>query len=63
MDVNPDLSKAQSCRVWKLIEENKEIFSDVPTTTHLLEHDIKLTSEEPVYSKPLQTTVQFGGTS
>ena len=50
--VNPDLSKAQSRRVWKLIEEYKEIFSDVPTTTHLLEHDIKLTSEEPVYSKP-----------
>jgi len=36
----------------KLIEEYKEIFSDVPTTTHLLKHDIKLTSEEPVYSKP-----------
>jgi len=52
VDVNPDLSKAQSRRVWKLIEEYKEIFSDVPTTTHLLEHDIKLTSEEPVYSKP-----------
>jgi len=52
VDVNPDLSKAQSRRVWKLIEEYKEIFSDVPTTTHLLEHDIKLTSEEPVYRKP-----------
>jgi len=52
VDVSPDLSKAQSRRVWKLIEEYKEIFSDVPTTTHLLEHDIKLTSEEPVYSKP-----------
>ena len=52
VDVNPDLSKAQSRRVWKLIEEYKEIFSDVLTTTHLLEHDIKLTSEEPVYSKP-----------
>jgi len=42
------LSKAQSRRVWKLIEEYKEIFSDVPKTTHLLEHDIKLTSKEPV---------------
>jgi len=52
VDVNPDLSKAQSRRVWKLIEEYKEIFSDVLTTTHLLEHDIKLTLEEPVYSKP-----------
>jgi len=51
VDVNRDLSKAQSRMVWKLIEEYKEIFSDVPTTTHLLEHDIKLTSEEPVYSK------------
>jgi len=52
VDVNPDLSTAQSRRVWKLIEEYKEIFSDVPTTTHLLEHDIKLTSKKPVYSKP-----------
>ena len=32
VDVNPDLSKAQSRRVWKLIEEYKEIFSDVPGT-------------------------------
>ena len=52
VDVNPELSRDQSCRVWRLIEEYKDIFSDVPTTTHILEHDIKLTSEEPVYSRP-----------
>jgi len=52
VDVNSDLNKEESRGVWKLIEEYTEIFSDVPTTTHLLEHDIKLTSEEPVYSKP-----------
>ena len=51
VDVNPELSRDQSCRVWRLIEEYKDIFSDVPTTTHILEHDSKLTSEEPVYSK------------
>ena len=52
VDVNPELSQDQSRRVWKLIEEYKDIFSDVPTTTHILEHDIKLTSEEPVCGKP-----------
>jgi len=52
VNVNPELSPEQSRQVWKLTEEFSEIFSDVPTTTHILKHDIKLTSDEPVYSKP-----------
>jgi len=30
----------------------KELFSDVRTTTHILKHEIKLTSSEAVCSKP-----------
>jgi len=52
VNVNPELSPEQSQQIWKLIEEFSEIFSDVPTTAHILKHDIKLTSDEPVYSKP-----------
>jgi len=52
VNINPELSPEQSRQVWNLVEEYKKIFSDVPTTTHILKHDIKLTSQEPVYSKP-----------
>ena len=52
VNVNPELQPDQSRRLWELIREYGDVFSDVPTTTHLLEHEIKLTSREPVYSKP-----------
>jgi len=29
-----------------------EIFSDVPTVTHLIEHKVELTENEPVKQKP-----------
>jgi len=52
VNINPELTPKQSRQVWNLVEEYKDIFSDVPTTTHILKHDIKLTSQEPVYCKP-----------
>ena len=42
-----------------MIEECSDIFSDVPTTTKLLRHQIKLTSEEPVYCKPYKLPLQL----
>uniref|UniRef100_A0A1S4LLW8 Uncharacterized protein n=2 Tax=Ixodes scapularis TaxID=6945 RepID=A0A1S4LLW8_IXOSC len=34
--------------VWKLIEQCKSIFSDLPGWTNLITCDLKLTTEEPV---------------
>jgi len=48
VNINLELSPEQSRQVWNLVEVYKDIFS----TTHILKHDIKLTSQEPVYSKP-----------
>ena len=52
VNVNPELHPDQRRRLWELICEYGDVFYDVPTTTQLLEHEIKLTSKEPVYSKP-----------
>jgi len=37
-----ELSPEQSRKVWSLTEEFQDIFSDVPTTRHELEHNINL---------------------
>ena len=34
------------------MSEYREIFSDVPTVTHLIEHKVELTEKEPVKHKP-----------
>ena len=52
VNINPKLRPDQSLHLWELICEFGDVFSDVPTTTQLLEHEIKLTSKEPAYSKP-----------
>jgi len=57
--INPGLTDEQQGKMWDLIQEYAEIFSDVPTTTHLLKHKIKLTSTEPVYCKPYKLPVQM----
>ena len=59
VDVNPELNAEQKRQVWELIEEYDDIFSDVPTTTTLLKHQIKLTSDEPVYCKPYKLPLQL----
>jgi len=41
--VNPDLTTEQLTEVKQLLSEYREIFSDVPTVTHLLEHKVELT--------------------
>jgi len=52
VDVNAELNKEQKRRVWCLIEKYGDIFSDVPTSTKLLKHQINLTSDEPIFCKP-----------
>ena len=50
--VNPQLSAEQRNQVKDLLIEYKEVFSDVPMVTHLIEHKVELTESEPVKRKP-----------
>jgi len=50
--VNPDLTTEQLTEVKLLLSEYREIFSDVPTVTHLIEHKVELTENESVKNTP-----------
>jgi hypothetical protein len=56
--INPELSDEQKKTLWNPVEYG-DIFSDVPTTTHLMEHKIDLTSNEPIRSKPYKIPVHL----
>ena len=51
VSVNGASSDSQKADVYVLLEEFSDIFSDLPGTTHLGEHKISVTTEEPVRSK------------
>ena len=53
--INQALTVEQQEQVKKLLMEVKEIFSDVPKVTHLIEHKVELTEKEPVKQKPYPT--------
>src|SRR6218665_1062487 len=53
--VNPNLNAEQKKQINELLREYGDIFSDVPGRTELAEHEIKLTSDRPVRSKPYPT--------
>ena len=53
--INPDLSPEQQDEVISLLREYKEIFSDVPKVTNLVEHKVELTQREPVRCKVYPT--------
>jgi len=55
VDINPDLSKQQTAERKQLLTEYRQIFSDVPTVTHLVEHKVELTRTEPVRCKVYPT--------
>jgi len=55
VDINPELSEVQTAELKQLLNEYKQIFSDVPTVTHLVEHKVELTQNEPVKCKPYPT--------
>jgi len=46
------LSAEQRNQVKDIFVEYREIFSDVPKVTHLIEHKVELTESEPVKRKP-----------
>src|SRR5664279_757191 len=57
--VNPDLSKGDRDKVIKLLREYQDIFSDVPSKTHLITHKIELKSDEAVFCKPYRIPVHM----
>jgi len=46
------LNSKQRKEAEQLVEEFKDIFSDVPTTTNIVEHKVELTHDKPIKSKP-----------
>ena len=50
--INPDLPESKRDELRALVKEFSDVFTDLPGTTDLVEHDIKLTSDIPVRSKP-----------
>ena len=46
-----DLSPEKKAEIQELLNEFSDVFSDVPGTTNIVEHEIKLTSSQPVRSK------------
>jgi len=57
--MNPDLSEEKKQKVTELLEDFQDVFSDVPSKTHLITHKIKLNSEEPVYCKPYKIPINL----
>jgi hypothetical protein len=59
--INPELSAENKQKLRELLEEYQDIFSDVPTKTHLITHEIKLNTDEPVYCKPYKVPINMVG--
>jgi hypothetical protein len=57
--INPDLSEDKQMKLRALLEEYRDVFSDVPSKTHLITHEIKLNSDEPVYCKPYKVPINM----
>lgn len=52
VDINPKLSDDERCQLRQLLIEFSDMLSDTPGCTHLLQHDIKLTTEVAIRLKP-----------
>ena len=50
--INPELSESQKAELRNLVTEFKDVITDIPGSTDLIEHEIRLNSNEPVRSKP-----------
>ena len=53
--ISDSLTEEQKTELRALIKEFRDIFSDKPGNTRLEQHSIKLTSEEPIRSRPYPT--------
>ena len=52
VSVNTDLDEEQKSQVMDLLNEYSDIFTDIPGSTDIAEHDIVLTSQQPIRCKP-----------
>jgi len=50
--INSELNDKQRKEAEQIVEKFKDIFSDVPRMTHIVEHKVKLTHDEPIKFKP-----------
>ena len=50
--INPDLDPSQIDELKSLAREFSDVLTDLPGTTELIEHEVKLITEDPVRSKP-----------
>jgi hypothetical protein len=57
--INPDLSVENKQNSRELLEEYQDNFSDVPTKTHLITHEIKLNTDDQVYCKPYKVSINM----
>jgi transposase InsO family protein len=51
VQINPALTNEQKQDIEALLQEYSELFTDIPKVTHLAEHKVVLTQQEPVRSK------------
>ena len=49
--INPDLSEIQKKEVREILNDFRDVLTDIPGETSLIEHDINLTSDQPVRTK------------
>ena len=52
IQVDSDLNDEQTKEVQNLLEEYPDVFTEIPGTTDIVEHEIVVTSEKPIRSKP-----------
>lgn len=52
VNINPELTEKQRGELLQLLQQYPDVLTDIPGDTNLAEHDIKLTSTEPVRSRP-----------
>lgn len=51
VEVSPELSRESKQEIGELVREFSDVFTDIPGTTHLVEHDIQLSTTEPLRIK------------
>ena len=59
VQINPELSEEEQEKFRQLLIEFQDIFSDVPTQTHLITHKIKLKHDDPIHCKPYKIPVHM----
>ena len=52
VSINENLSQTQAEEVRQILEEFSDVFSDVPSKTHVIEHSIELQDKKPIFRKP-----------